>query len=291
VWKTDIHVACHERRHNYKENRMFESEKYRAAVVSDLGRLCDPLRFRSGAPICRTTGLVSLRLAVTETDDQELIYRGSVFAGYPPPPAVAGLHWALTTVDGDPVAAGQTGRRGEIAVRLDRGEVGDHELRLKFDVGREERPQPIRRIPHWAVHVPTTVLSLSSRPGDELRPGDVWGLSQNGRLVVIAYPIENRDEVDFPYGLARLEYVSKEGVREQKLVPISRNAPLGIFEGRTAVSAVLPAGVQQCEPGQLHLEPVLDRDSISVGELQELIARNLQVRNDPELKKLLQSLV
>lgn len=273
---------------------MFNSKTARDNIVRDLDALCDGLEFRGGAPVCRTTGRVSLRLEPLETSESRCVYWGSVFAGYPPPPAVEGIPWKLESDEGDAIAEGHTGSRGHFSVTIDADAVGQG-LRLAFGgvpvVALKTRSQPVpAHVWRRSVGLSATV-EMGSTAGAKLPEGDVWGLSNNGRLVLIEYPIDNPQGVDFPWGMARLEYRPQEGDVLYRLIPVSRNPQSGTFEGMIAVAELLPEGITRCQPGELYLFPVLDPASVELDELEQLQSSHPQVQYDPELRQRLQKLM
>lgn len=129
---------------------------------------------------------------------------------------------------------------------------------------------PAARRPFWTrdlrrAPLATSALSFSdTEVSDQLPPGEVYGLSQDQRSIVIRCPVENSEGLTFPYRVALVEYWGDDGMAiASRLMPVSRNDVKGVFQARIAVKEIVPEGLTHADAGGLHLWEVTE-------DLQEL---------------------
>jgi hypothetical protein len=103
-------------------------------------------------------------------------------------------------------------------------------------------------------------------------------LTDDGRRIAIDCPIEDLGTTAFPYGCALVEYVAEGGhVVCSELMVVERNARLGRFQGRLAVSSLRGSDIGGSRPDRCIMWEVRDDtdvwDRISVDMADRLFAQ------------------
>lgn len=104
-------------------------------------------------------------------------------------------------------------------------------------------------------------LGMSTESGmtSALPPNRNWGYSRDRMHIAIDCPIENEENLTFPFGCALIEYQADAGnAAAAVLMPVERNTKLGRFQGSIGVRDLLPAGLRASDPGKLDLWEIRD---------------------------------